>query len=413
MVETTYGGLLGFDGPYEFEHQLFADFFSDALLVLGIVGLLLFLYLVFRPLVRGRGARGGGPRARPRDRPRQRLRHARLLRAAPRQELLLLRRRPLAGRLRLRPRLRDGRRRPDRPARGRRRGPRRVPRLLRRAGLEGGVPRGPRGRDAAVPRARHALALPRRRGDPPLPRLQPRRRRHEGGPLGRQPGRQGPPLRADQGDRRLRGRWSTSSTRSARSGATAPRSAASRWSSARTSRASRRTSCSRSPASRRGDGRVAGFLRFVPCYGPDPGYSLDLMRRRPDSANGLTEYLIANAALSLGASGVERLSLNFAAWGRLLDESEGMGIGGRLQRRVAKGAQPVLPDPVAARLQREVRPRVAAALDRRSRTPPTCSRSRLLYASDRGLRRGAARRALPRPAGPQGRERVATADAPA
>ena len=31
MVETTYGGLLGFDGPYYFEHHLFADFFSDAL----------------------------------------------------------------------------------------------------------------------------------------------------------------------------------------------------------------------------------------------------------------------------------------------------------------------------------------------------------------------------------------------
>ena len=64
------------------------------------------------------------------------------------------------------------------------------------------------------------------------------------------------------------------------------------------------------------------------------------MRRRPDSANGLTEYLIANAALSLGASGVERLSLNFAAWGRLLDDAEGMGIGGRIQRRVAKALNP-------------------------------------------------------------------------
>ena len=89
-----------------------------------------------------------------------------------------------------------------------------------------------------------------------------------------------------------------------------------------------------------GEGRVAGFLRFVPCYGSDPGYSLDLMRRRPGSANGLTEYLIANAALSLGASGVGRLSLNFAAWGRLLDESEDLGIGGRIQRRVAKALNP-------------------------------------------------------------------------
>ena len=37
------------------------------------------------------------------------------------------------------------------------------------------------------------------------------------------------------------------------------------------------------------DGRVTGFLRFVPCYGPEPGYSLDLMRRRTDAANGLTD----------------------------------------------------------------------------------------------------------------------------
>ena len=51
MLEATYGGLIGLDGPYAFEHKVFSDFFSDALLVLGIVGLLTFLYLVFRPLV--------------------------------------------------------------------------------------------------------------------------------------------------------------------------------------------------------------------------------------------------------------------------------------------------------------------------------------------------------------------------
>ena len=53
------------------------------------------------------------------------------------------------------------------------------------------------------------------------------------------------------------------------------------------------------------NGRVAGFLRFVPVYGEPPGYSLDLMRRRPDAANGITEYLIARAALGLGARGFE------------------------------------------------------------------------------------------------------------
>jgi lysylphosphatidylglycerol synthetase-like protein (DUF2156 family) len=87
-------------------------------------------------------------------------------------------------------------------------------------------------------------------------------------------------------------------------------------------------------------GRVAGFLRFVPVYGERPGYSLDLMRRRPDSANGLTEYLIAEAALALGARGFVRLSLNFAAWGRLLDTAEDAGLSGRLQRLIAKGLNP-------------------------------------------------------------------------
>jgi len=87
-------------------------------------------------------------------------------------------------------------------------------------------------------------------------------------------------------------------------------------------------------------GRVAGFLRFVPVYGAHPGYSLDLMRRRPDSANGITEYLIARAALGLGARGFSSLSLNFAAWGRLLDSAENAGLSGRLQRAMAKGLNP-------------------------------------------------------------------------
>ena len=87
-------------------------------------------------------------------------------------------------------------------------------------------------------------------------------------------------------------------------------------------------------------GRVAGFLRFVPVYGERPGFSLDLMRRRPDSENGVTEYLIAGAALGLGARGFDRLSLNFAAWGRLLDTAEHAGLSGQIQRLIAKGLNP-------------------------------------------------------------------------
>jgi lysyl-tRNA synthetase, class II len=86
--------------------------------------------------------------------------------------------------------------------------------------------------------------------------------------------------------------------------------------------------------------KVEGFLRFVPVFGPEPGYSLDLMRRRLSSTNGMTEFLIARAAQTLGARGFKRLSLNFAAWGRLLDSAEDAGLSGRLQRLMAKGLNP-------------------------------------------------------------------------
>ena len=89
----------------------------------------------------------------------------------------------------------------------------------------------------------------------------------------------------------------------------------------------------------RGDS-PAGFLRLVPCYGDDPGYSLDLMRRRPDSVNGLTEYLIAKSALALGAQGFRRLSMNFAAWGRLFDEERGLSLGERVEKRIASALNP-------------------------------------------------------------------------
>ena len=88
------------------------------------------------------------------------------------------------------------------------------------------------------------------------------------------------------------------------------------------------------------DGEPAGFLRFVPAYGEELGYSLDLMRRKLGSTNGLTEYLIAHAALALRRKGVRRLSLNFAAWGRLLDSAEDAGLLGRFEQKLARGLNP-------------------------------------------------------------------------
>jgi lysyl-tRNA synthetase class 2 len=65
------------------------------------------------------------------------------------------------------------------------------------------------------------------------------------------------------------------------------------------------------------DGRVRGFLHFVPVFGRD-AVSLAFMRRDRDTPNGLTEFLVVEAARLLGERGVEELSLNFAAFGRWL-----------------------------------------------------------------------------------------------
>ena len=62
-------------------------------------------------------------------------------------------------------------------------------------------------------------------------------------------------------------------------------------------------------------GRPGGFLRLVPAYGADFGYTLDLMRHDPDAPNGMTEFLIASTAAALRGRGVVRLSMNFAVWG--------------------------------------------------------------------------------------------------
>jgi lysyl-tRNA synthetase class 2 len=70
-------------------------------------------------------------------------------------------------------------------------------------------------------------------------------------------------------------------------------------------------------------GAVGGFLQFVPTYGRD-AVSLSLMRRRPDAPNGLTEFMIVRAIEALRERGIREVSLNFAAFARLLREPEGL-----------------------------------------------------------------------------------------
>jgi len=70
-------------------------------------------------------------------------------------------------------------------------------------------------------------------------------------------------------------------------------------------------------------GAIRGFLHFVPTYGRD-AVSLSFMRRDHDTPNGLTEFLIVEAIEQLRARGVAEVSLNFAAFARLIREPSGL-----------------------------------------------------------------------------------------
>jgi lysyl-tRNA synthetase class 2 len=65
------------------------------------------------------------------------------------------------------------------------------------------------------------------------------------------------------------------------------------------------------------DGHARGFLHFVPVYGR-PAMSLSAMRRDRSTPNGLTEFLVARAIELLRERGIDEVSLNFAAFARLL-----------------------------------------------------------------------------------------------
>jgi lysyl-tRNA synthetase class 2 len=68
---------------------------------------------------------------------------------------------------------------------------------------------------------------------------------------------------------------------------------------------------------RDGDGTVRAFLHFVPSFGRG-AMSLSFMRRDRDTPNGLTEFLVVKAIELMRERGIEELSLNFAAFARLI-----------------------------------------------------------------------------------------------
>jgi lysyl-tRNA synthetase class 2 len=70
------------------------------------------------------------------------------------------------------------------------------------------------------------------------------------------------------------------------------------------------------------EGRIRGFLHFAPSYGR-AAVSLSLMRRDPDTPNGLTEFLVARGLEHLRERGLEEASLNFAAFARHIHDPRG------------------------------------------------------------------------------------------
>jgi lysyl-tRNA synthetase, class II len=65
------------------------------------------------------------------------------------------------------------------------------------------------------------------------------------------------------------------------------------------------------------DGQIRGFLHLAPSYGRR-AVSLSLMRRDPQTPNGLMEFLVARGIELLRDRGIEEVSLNFATFARLV-----------------------------------------------------------------------------------------------
>ena len=70
------------------------------------------------------------------------------------------------------------------------------------------------------------------------------------------------------------------------------------------------------------EAQVRGFLHFVPTYGR-AAVSLSLMRRDPETPNGLTEFMVAEAIEMLRTQGIGEVSLNFAAFARFIHSPKG------------------------------------------------------------------------------------------
>ncbi|TDU90459.1 lysyl-tRNA synthetase class II [Kribbella voronezhensis] len=73
------------------------------------------------------------------------------------------------------------------------------------------------------------------------------------------------------------------------------------------------------------EGAVRGLLSFVP-WGVR-GVSLDLMRRDPESVNGLMEFMVTALVDACSDLGVHHISLNFAMFREIFSDAERVGAG--------------------------------------------------------------------------------------
>ncbi len=80
------------------------------------------------------------------------------------------------------------------------------------------------------------------------------------------------------------------------------------------------------------DGTVGGFLHLAPTPAGG-GWSLSTMRRRPDTPNGLTEFLVVETLAWAGKHRATELSLNFCAFTELLSPERAVTWPRRLARR--------------------------------------------------------------------------------
>src|SRR5581483_6125688 len=88
------------------------------------------------------------------------------------------------------------------------------------------------------------------------------------------------------------------------------------------------------------DGAVGGFLHLAPAPA-DAGWSLSTMRRRPDSPNGLIEFLVVETLAWAKALGAPEVSLNFCALTDFVAPDRAVTMPRRFVRRLLLSADSV------------------------------------------------------------------------